>query len=230
MENSITSQPILPSGSLIAATADGDTATDPIASRELANSDFETFLTLLTAQLRNQDPLQPIDSAEFVAQLASFSTVEQLIGANERLDGLNAATAAGDLAVLASWIGRSVSATDGRFIADGAEVTFNVPEIAGAETVVAEAVLIDGTVIDSFDVQAGSEIAWDSARAAGQTTQLRLVYTAGGDVIAEQSVPVYREVVALRGAEGGAVLERADGPSLAPGEVSELRTTPDPDA
>ena len=55
-----------------------------------AAADFDSFLNLLTAQLRNQDPLQPIDSTQFVAQLASFSTVEQLIGTNERLDALAA--------------------------------------------------------------------------------------------------------------------------------------------
>jgi flagellar basal-body rod modification protein FlgD len=49
-------------------------------------ADFQSFLRLLTAQLRNQDPLSPLDSTQFVAQLASFSTVEQLASANTRLD------------------------------------------------------------------------------------------------------------------------------------------------
>ncbi|MEP0702358.1 MAG: flagellar hook capping FlgD N-terminal domain-containing protein, partial [Lentilitoribacter sp.] len=40
-------------------------------------SDFETFLKMLTAQARYQDPLEPIDSSEYAAQLAQFSMVEQ---------------------------------------------------------------------------------------------------------------------------------------------------------
>jgi flagellar basal-body rod modification protein FlgD len=50
--------------------------------------DREAFLRLLIAQLENQDPLQPQDGAEFVAQLAQFSSLEQVIGINDRLDAL----------------------------------------------------------------------------------------------------------------------------------------------
>jgi flagellar basal-body rod modification protein FlgD len=48
----------------------------------------EAFLKLLVAQLQNQDPLNPQENHEFVAQLAQFSTLEQSVGINERLDQL----------------------------------------------------------------------------------------------------------------------------------------------
>jgi flagellar basal-body rod modification protein FlgD len=48
----------------------------------------EAFLKLLVAQLQNQDPLNPQENYEFVAQLAQFSSLEQSIGINERLDAL----------------------------------------------------------------------------------------------------------------------------------------------
>jgi len=50
--------------------------------------DFQNFLRLLTAQLRYQDPLSPTESTQFVTQLASFSTVEQLVNANSKLDAI----------------------------------------------------------------------------------------------------------------------------------------------
>jgi flagellar basal-body rod modification protein FlgD len=50
--------------------------------------DQETFLKLLVAQLKNQDPLAPQDGAEFIAQLAQFNSVEQLISINNRLGQL----------------------------------------------------------------------------------------------------------------------------------------------
>lgn len=51
-------------------------------------SDFTTFLNLLTAQLRNQDPMNPTDSTQFVAQLAQFSNVEQAVKSNKTLDAI----------------------------------------------------------------------------------------------------------------------------------------------
>jgi flagellar basal-body rod modification protein FlgD len=80
------------------------------ASPPTVSGDFETFLKLLTAQMRNQDPLNPAESTEFVAQLASFSSVEQQVRANARLDGILAALSGGTSAGLAQWIGREVRA------------------------------------------------------------------------------------------------------------------------
>jgi flagellar basal-body rod modification protein FlgD len=58
-----------------AATTNTATAatTDPLASES-------TFLTLLVSQLQNQDPLDPVDSNQFVSQLTEYSQLEQLIG------------------------------------------------------------------------------------------------------------------------------------------------------
>lgn len=50
------------------------------------DTDFDTFIKLLVAQMNNQDPTNPMDSTEFVAQLASFSVVEQTIKTNDKLD------------------------------------------------------------------------------------------------------------------------------------------------
>ena len=79
-------------------------ATTPTASSALVRTrasnlvqqnsaeDFDKFLRLMTEQLRHQDPLNPADPTEFVAQLATFSSVEQSIKSNEKLDSLITAT------------------------------------------------------------------------------------------------------------------------------------------
>jgi flagellar basal-body rod modification protein FlgD len=65
------------------------------------------FLTLLTTQLKNQDPLSPLDNAAFVAQLAQFSTVSGITEMNASLKAM--ATAAADQPESApQWIGRAV--------------------------------------------------------------------------------------------------------------------------
>jgi len=56
------------------------------AGDPLANKD--TFLKLLVAQIRNQDPMNPQDGLQFVSQLAQFSELEQIIGIHQQLQGL----------------------------------------------------------------------------------------------------------------------------------------------
>ncbi|MCP4678178.1 MAG: hypothetical protein GY854_22225 [Deltaproteobacteria bacterium] len=60
-------------------------STESVGGEDL---DKTAFLSLLVAQLRNQDPLEPMSNTEFVAQLAHFSSVEQLVGVNEGLNVL----------------------------------------------------------------------------------------------------------------------------------------------
>lgn len=57
------------------------------ASSQLTQN-FDTFLTLLTTQLRNQDPLQPLDTEKFTEQLVQFASVEQSIQTNQHLEAL----------------------------------------------------------------------------------------------------------------------------------------------
>ena len=56
--------------------------------RAQLTEDFDDFLSLLTIQLQNQDPLSPMDTTEFTNQLVAFAGVEQQINSNEKLDAL----------------------------------------------------------------------------------------------------------------------------------------------
>ena len=69
-----TSNPV--TGGPASSTASAAPSTDPLASES-------TFLTLLVSQLQYQDPLNPVDSTEFVSQLTSYSQLEQLIGIHQ---------------------------------------------------------------------------------------------------------------------------------------------------
>jgi flagellar basal-body rod modification protein FlgD len=76
-----------------AATADTTNTTNLKATDKLANE--QTFLTLLVAQMKNQDPSQPADSTQFLTQLAQFTQVEQLVGIRQDVSTLTTdATAA----------------------------------------------------------------------------------------------------------------------------------------
>ncbi|MCQ4159955.1 flagellar hook assembly protein FlgD [Roseomonas sp. GC11] len=77
-----------------------------------SSSDFDRFLKLLTAQLQYQDPMNPTDATQFVAQLAQFSQVEQQTKTNTLLQGISSALTAGDtLAENAALLGKSIKTT-----------------------------------------------------------------------------------------------------------------------
>lgn len=71
--------------------------------------DYNTFLQLLLAQLKNQDPTKPMDSTEYMSQLASFSQVEQQTNTNTKLDSLLTSQS---LSQAESYIGRTVTNSD----------------------------------------------------------------------------------------------------------------------
>ncbi|WP_374516492.1 flagellar hook assembly protein FlgD [Brevundimonas sp.] len=73
-------------------------------------SNFETFLSLLTAQLKNQDPLSPVDSNQFTAQLTQMAGVEQQLLTNELLKGMLEAQGGGGLGEAADFIGKEATA------------------------------------------------------------------------------------------------------------------------
>ena len=86
------------------ATQTAETAADALK----VDANFDTFLSLLTAQLRNQDPLEPVDSTNFVAQLAQFSAVEQQVQTNTALGEILGALGGEDASSLALWLGAEV--------------------------------------------------------------------------------------------------------------------------
>jgi flagellar basal-body rod modification protein FlgD len=72
--------------------------------------DYNSFLNLLVAQMKNQDPTNPMDSTQYVAQLASFSQVEQSVQINTKLENLLQASTLSQADAL---IGRTVTSADG---------------------------------------------------------------------------------------------------------------------
>lgn len=76
-------------------------------SRVSLAENFDTFLTLLTAQLQNQDPLAPMDSNQFTQQLVQFSQVEQQIKTNEQLETMMEQSRAASAGTALSYLGRT---------------------------------------------------------------------------------------------------------------------------
>lgn len=105
------------------------------ASSQLSQN-FDTFLTLLTTQLRNQDPLKPLDTEKFTEQLVQFANVEQSIKTNQHLEALLALQASSANETALSMVGRiaTVESDTAALTSDAAQWTYTLPQNAAALT------------------------------------------------------------------------------------------------
>jgi len=120
----------------ISSIASG-TASAADSARNKLSGNFDSFLKLLTSQLANQDPLNPLDSNQFVSQLVNFSSVEQAINTNDNLESLIALSTVGQAAAAVNYLGNTVTAAgDTATLANGqATFAYSLPENANATTI-----------------------------------------------------------------------------------------------
>ena len=125
----------------------------------------DDFLDMMIAQLKNQDPLDPMDGTEFTAQLAQFSSLEQLSNVNGNLESLLQYNN-----VLCNYesvglIGKEITATGSQVVVDGEseDIVYNLPEDAREITI--EIYNTDGNCVDTleFESQAAglNTVSWD---------------------------------------------------------------------
>lgn len=96
-------------------------------------SDFDSFIKMLTAQAKYQDPLDPLDSTEYASQLAQFSMVEQQVNTNETLSALFGLMGTSNMASLAGWVGMEARTTSPTYFDGNAiEVTPHPDKLADA--------------------------------------------------------------------------------------------------
>jgi flagellar basal-body rod modification protein FlgD len=86
------------------------TASSSSKSAGSSTVDYNAFLQLLIAEMRNQDPTEPMKTADYMGQFASFSNVEQGIQINSKLDGLLTASA---LTMADGLLGHTITSADG---------------------------------------------------------------------------------------------------------------------
>lgn len=127
--------------------------------------DFNQFLTLLTTQLMNQDPLDPMDSTEFTNQLVQFSQVEQSINTNQKLDDMLALQLGSLSTVALGYVGMDVTYTSTEMNWDGAKpVDINYALEKNASVLKVNIYDEAGTLVRSMDAPkaaGGQQAQWD---------------------------------------------------------------------
>jgi flagellar basal-body rod modification protein FlgD len=131
-------------------------ATAPTAEAT-TGSEFDTFLKLLTAQLRNQDPLSPLDSTQFVEQLATFSSLEQNVKSNTSLETIAARMDELYAIAASQWIGQTVSveSTWEPFTGEALDFAVNIPE--NADTAILSVKDETGKTVWTKELEAGTD-------------------------------------------------------------------------
>src|SRR6202161_621777 len=113
MTTTTATTPTTPTSNASTAQAAGD-----VGSQQLAGN-FNTFLTLLTTQLQNQDPTSPLDTNQFTSQLVQFSQLEQQLDTNANLQTLISGQTTSTVGTAIGYIGHTVEASGGNFVLDG---------------------------------------------------------------------------------------------------------------
>lgn len=210
----------------IAASQTGNTATANDSS--VLSSDFETFLKMLTAQARYQDPLEPVDSTEYASQLAQFSAVEQQVKSNDLLSAIAGQLGTGNMAELAGWIGMDARTTAPVYV-DSSPITLFAKPAAVAE----EAWLIvrdnAGEEVRRQQIPVSKDpYEWAPLSASGSPLTpgnytFEVESRAAGEVVLTESAETYTRITEARTENGATVLLLNGGIAVTPSAISALR-------
>lgn len=149
-------------------------------SQKALSQNYNDFLTLLTTQLKNQDPLDPQDASEFTSQIAQLSSVQEQINTNSNLEKLLAAIGGGQLTSAVAYIGRVIEAKGNQSmkVTEGAQFVYELPQAAdSAKITITDAT---GKVVYNGPVptKAGrNEVVWDGTNSLTGETMPNGSYT-----------------------------------------------------
>jgi len=214
------------SSALAQAAPATNTAT---ADQPAIDSDFETFLRMLTVQMQNQDPLNPTKAEDFAVQLATFASVEQQVFTNDLLEAMQLQMGLSGVSEFANWIGKEARAPT--FASFDGETPIDVavspdPNADEAYLVVKNT---DGLEVDRYPIDLDdSMLQYDGTTAGGSTLpEGEYSFTVenwidgGADSFAQAEV--YTKVTEARIVDGQIVLVTEGGVEISTEQVSALR-------
>jgi len=200
----------------------------PAPAKAAITSDYDTFLKMLTTQMQNQDPLDPIDSADYATQLATFSGVEQQTRTNQLLEGLSSQFGMMGMAQLAGWVGQEARAAVPVYLGD-APVTLSPSPAATADRAVLVVTDSRGNLVSREDVPVSdAPYLWLGADAKGDplprgTYGLTLESYAGDTLVSTNPVQSYARILEAQSGPTGTTLLLAGGVKVAATDITALR-------
>ncbi len=194
----------------------------------LINSDFQTFLLMLTTQMQNQDPLNPIESSDYAVQLATFSGVEQQVRTNALIESMSAQMGLSGMAQMASWVGMEARVA-APVMFDGAPLTLYPAPANAADQAVLVVLNADGQEVTSAQVPVSTDpVSWAGTDANGAPLPsgvytFRLENYSEGKLVETTAVEAYGRIEEVRNGTGGVVLVMEGGGTVAPSDIKAVR-------
>jgi len=215
-----------------AATSLAPNATRVVPGQDRApaaiTSDFDTFLRMLTAQITNQDPLNPINSEQFAVQLATFSGVEQQVRTNQLLEDMIGGLGQGDFGQMAGWVGMEARAPMPTWY-HGQPLSVTPPEpVAGNRHELVALDAVGNEIWRGRYFQGSGSVTWDGIRPDGSTVPFgtygfQLESFEDERLVATATAQTYGAVQEVRMDRGGTVIVFAGGVERFADDVSALR-------
>lgn len=194
------------------------------------NSIQDRFMTLLVTQMRNQDPLNPMDNAQVTSQMAQLSTVTGIDKLNDTMASLISSVQVGQSYQAASMIGRHVLVSGNGVTTDGAGGYFGVQLPVGADKLSIAIQDGAGNTIRNLELGAQSEgtlpLTWDGKTndgvvAASGNYKVVVNATIDGKAV-EGSSLAYTKVLSVSNVNGGVTLNLSNNSSVATTDVKEI--------
>jgi flagellar basal-body rod modification protein FlgD len=192
------------------------------------SSDFDTFLRMLTTQLQNQDPLNPVDSADYAVQLATFSSVEQQTLTNKLLGSFSDQLGLIGMAQLSGWVGNEARVASDVSLS-GKTMDLHFTTLSGADSAALIVTNSKGQQVGRVPILPGStSLDWQGESGTGTLLpdgrySLTVESYKGSETLGQSAVESYAEVMELRTSAAGNRLVLTGGIEVEMSAVTALR-------
>ena len=201
-----------------------------VGKAQTADQLQERFMTLLITQIKNQDPLNPLDNAEVTSQLAQLNMVGGIERLNQRIEAMAASFLSGQSLQAASLVGRNVLVEAGTLENNGQGGRFGVELPRSVDAMTVSIVGPNGDIVERLDLgpqPAGLHaLAWDGLDSSGQAApagsyRIDITATTGGDSVAVTALAA-RTVSAVTTGDGKVQLELSNAGTVSLGQVRQF--------
>jgi flagellar basal-body rod modification protein FlgD len=192
------------------------------------STEFETFLRMLTVQMQNQDPLNPIESSDYAVQLATFSGVEQQVKTTDLLESLASQMGLMGISQLAGWVGMEARAAAPAYF-DGNPVRIHTPTDPTADQAFLVVRDSEGAEVQRSELDRSQQVVeWAGVTPDGDpfpsgSYSFHVESRSNGEVIGATQAETYSVINEARSEGGEVVLVLRGGTEIAGSDVTALR-------